>query len=484
MPVSHLEREDKFDADPAFELPGLGAADERIVEVRNARRQLRSRYFDTADRALLTAGMTLRHRTGEADEADEGWQLKVPKSAAREELRTAGDIEAIPEELLTLLRGVRRDQPLELIATLETTRLVTELLDADGVLLAEVADDTVTASVDGLEPTSWREVEVELGPAGDEELLSRVAEELRRAGARRSASRSKLARGLGVVEVRADDDLLQHYLLAQQRAMLAGDLALRRGDDSVIHPTRVAIRRLRSTLRTFLDREAGRALDDELRWLAGILGEVRDCQVMRKRLLRLVDELADSEVLGPVRTRIKVELDREQAEAWRRVQQVLVSERYLQLLSAVNAFRLTVHRIPAKRLVKLMARAEAKVVRRLAGAAASPTELHRARKAAKRARYAGELVSAAADQHAGGLRPGGKRSARRRAGIKQALKQTARNEARQDHLGEHQDSVVTAQLLLRLGQIAGTTPAENGFTFGLLYERERQRAAAVREGLA
>ncbi|HEX2902496.1 MAG TPA: CYTH and CHAD domain-containing protein [Jatrophihabitans sp.] len=458
MAESYLEREDKFDVEPGFELPALGAVDQRVTELRSERHELRSQYFDTPDRALLAAAMTLRRRTGTTDT---GWQLKVPKEPAREEIRVDSQDESPPAELVALLAGVRRGQDLVPLATLEVTRLATTLVDAQGQVLAEVADDTVRSWTEPGQRTDWREVEVELGPAGDELLLARVGKQLRRGGASRSAGRSKLARAVG--EVAPVEDLLGAYLLEQQRAMLSGDLALRRSDAGAIHKTRVGIRRYRSTLRTFLDREAGRALDEELRWLAGVLGEIRDRQVMRPRLLALVDQLPDPEVLGPVRARIEMELDREQAEAWRAAQQVLRSQRYAELLAAVDSFRLSLHPVPGKRLAKLMHRAERKVDKRLRRAGADPARLHRARKAAKRARYAGELVAP--------------------SGLKAAAKQAARNQALQDALGEHQDSLVTAETLYRLGLVAGTTPTENGFTFGLLYEREREIAAGIRARL-
>jgi hypothetical protein len=39
--------------------------------------------------------------------------------------------------------------------------------------------------------------------------------------------------------------------------------------------------------------------------------------------------------------------------------------------------------------------------------------------------------------------------------------------------------VVAADFLLRAGRLAGTTPGENGFTFGLLYQRERDAAGRL-----
>lgn len=469
MPESYIEREDKFDIEPGFELPDLTSADPMVAEVRVAEHRLRSDYFDTADRALGTAVMTFRHRRGSTDT---GWQLKVPHAASREEIRVAASSDeaaAVPDELADLLRGISRGQDLTKIATLDLTRVVSELFDADGQKLAEVAYDTVHAELPDALERRWQEVEVELGPAGDERTLVRLGKLLKKAGARPSDSGSKLARALGQDSIAPEPtDLLQRYLLDQQQAILAGDLALRRdqarGDDEVIHKIRVAIRRFRSTLRTFLDRAATEALDEELRWYAGVLGQVRDRQVMRKRLLGLVDELSDDEVLGPVRTRIEVQLFAEQAEAEAAVTVALGSQRYLDLLTAINDLRLSLHRIPAKRLVELMERADRKAAKRLKQIDDDPILLHRARKAAKRARYAGELVAPAAGKRAG--------------------KQAGRNEALQDLLGEHQDSIVTAELLKRLGEIAGTTPGENGFTFGLLYERELARATRIRRGLA
>jgi CHAD domain-containing protein len=88
--------------------------------------------------------------------------------------------------------------------------------------------------------------------------------------------------------------------------------------------------------------------------------------------------------------------------------------------------------------------------------------LHRARKAAKRARYAAEL-----------RRP--------LAGSSSVKKSEKRFKRIQRVLGEHQDSVVASDVLRRFALTAGTTPGENGFTYGLLYAREQQIAEAARD---
>jgi CHAD domain-containing protein len=87
--------------------------------------------------------------------------------------------------------------------------------------------------------------------------------------------------------------------------------------------------------------------------------------------------------------------------------------------------------------------------------------LHRARKAAKRARYAAELV-----------RPLGA-SKRHKRNIK-------RYKAVQSVLGDHQDTVVASTELRRMALVAGTTGGENGFTYGLLFAREQRIAEGCR----
>jgi CHAD domain-containing protein len=88
--------------------------------------------------------------------------------------------------------------------------------------------------------------------------------------------------------------------------------------------------------------------------------------------------------------------------------------------------------------------------------------LHRARKTAKRARYAAEL----------------RRPLDKSAAVKNGEKHFKRI---QRVLGEHQDSVVASDALRRFALTAGTTVGENGFTYGLLFAREQQVADAARK---
>ena len=471
MVHSYLERETKLDVAASFREPDLAGLIPAGAHIETGTEQLRSEYFDTAATDLRAAAMTLRHRTGTADV---GWHLKVPRKVGREELHAA-DAPDLPDELRRLVRGVTRGAELHPVAVLTTLRRVRRIRNADGVLLAEIATDDVSAAVAGEHGriSTWREVEIELG-SGDEDLLYDLAAAYQEAGAFAAASWSKLDRALG----RHDPETaagamgpVLNYLRKNQRRILAGDVALRSGEAGPVHKTRVAVRRTRSTLRTFgglFESDRTAHLDDELRWYAELLGDVRDRQVLRKRYREQLDELPDDIVMGPVRARIDGELGGEQAESWDALVAGLDSDRYMALLDELAVF-VTDPPLgkqadrPVRWLTKQRHRAERKVVQRLDRAVETgdADDLHSARKAAKRARYAAELV-----------RPNTEGQS--------ARKSVKRHRRLQDLLGEHQDGHVSQGVLRRLGAKAATSSGENGFTYGVLYEQEQERTEAVR----
>ncbi|HJY93929.1 MAG TPA: hypothetical protein VJ371_03195, partial [Streptosporangiaceae bacterium] len=99
------------------------------------------------------------------------------------------------------VQDVTAGRPLHPIAILDTERTVVTLTGKAGEPLAEVADDLVTATrldEPGAEPMRWREIEVEAAEGAKVGgLLEAAGQALREAGARRSASASKLGRLLG-----------------------------------------------------------------------------------------------------------------------------------------------------------------------------------------------------------------------------------------------------------------------------------------------
>jgi inorganic triphosphatase YgiF len=210
--ADHLEIEQKFDADSDFERPDFAAVTTGVAAAAPVLHRLSATYFDTADGRLQAAKITLRRRTGGTDA---GWHLKLPAggSAApagvstrrelHEPLECAGTdgagAPAVPRRLASRVAEVTGGLPLAPIATLVTERTVVTLTSADGTLLAEIADDQVTARrlpETAVEPLRWREIEVEV-PAAVPQLQQAVADRLLAAGARPAGHGSKLARLLG-----------------------------------------------------------------------------------------------------------------------------------------------------------------------------------------------------------------------------------------------------------------------------------------------
>ncbi|WP_049571700.1 CYTH and CHAD domain-containing protein [Streptomyces sp. SBT349] len=469
------ETERKYEAAaPLPELTGAGP----VTSVREREPLcLTAVYFDTDDGRLAADGITLRRRAGGLDD---GWHLKLPVAAdVREEIRTSPSGEP-PEELLALVRSRVRRRPLLPVVTLETERAPRDLLNAAGTVLAELTLDRVTARAHG--PVAhWTEVEVELTEAGDAGVLDAVEARLTEAGLTPSPHASKLARALAEtgaprpaptrVEGPADGTAGAHVLAyagRQLRAMVELDPAVRRAAPDSVHRMRVATRRLRSCLRSqkdVLDRMLTRPLDEELRWLAAGLGVERDREVMAGRLAARQAELPPELRLGPLGQRLASHFTPSAPVSG--VASLLDEERYLALLDALDLLlaapplRKPAAKPAAKVLARSVRRDRARLAERVEHALAAPEgeerdlALHGARKAAKRARYAAETAVPAL----------GKEADRQRREFRRV----------QRVLGEHQDSVLAREALLRIAAEAHAA-GEPSFAYGLMHARETELA--------
>jgi inorganic triphosphatase YgiF len=198
----HLETEQKYDAAADFVLPDLSGLDGRAKATGRHRYYLSATYFDTEDLDLIKNRVTLRRRVGGPDE---GWHLKLPvRQDTRQEVRlplSAGEVGTVPAQLAAQVEDLTAGRPLHPIAILDTERTVVTLTGQADEPLAEVADDLVTArrlDEPGAEPMTWREIEVEAAEGAEVAgLMEAAGQALRGAGARRSASASKLGRLLG-----------------------------------------------------------------------------------------------------------------------------------------------------------------------------------------------------------------------------------------------------------------------------------------------
>ena len=201
--TDQLEVEQKYDAGPDFELPDLGTLRGYSV-TEPVTFHMNATYFDTDDLRLAANKVTLRRRTGGEDDA---WHLKLPvRPGTRRERHLPLEADAgtgtVPEEMQAMVAEFTGGKPLRPIVQLDTTRVIRRLTTPGGQARAEVADDHVTgyrlhagARPTAAEPLTWHEIEVEL-MSGEPDVLAAAGDLLTAAGARPSASASKLSRVL------------------------------------------------------------------------------------------------------------------------------------------------------------------------------------------------------------------------------------------------------------------------------------------------
>ena len=260
-------------------------------------------------------------------------------------------------------------------------------------------------------------------------------------------------------------ELVAAYLAAQCEVLASNDVGMRTGTPAV-HKTRVAARRLRSTLRIFSDvfgAEPAEELDNELKWYADVLGQVRDRDILSSRLGKQIANLPPEQVRGPVEAEVTKTLDAEREDAVRKLDKAMRTPRYAHLMQLLRGWRAAPPLTDAAgdqgaTAVKYVEKAKRRADKRLRKADDDSDELHRARKAFKRARYAAELVEP----------------------IDSQMKSIARDaEEMQTLLGEHQDATVGAEFLAKMSS-DGEIEAGSAFTYGILMANELNRAAEIR----
>jgi len=225
-------------------------------------------------------------------------------------------------------------------------------------------------------------------------------------------------------------------VLAADHSRLVEALAMvERDDDDAIHQVRVACRRARSHVRTFaapLDAEWADDLARRLRRLAGSCGDARDLEVLREH------------TSGYPSLEVEVaELERAAlATARRQLDRPRTAKTVAALRSAADDAR-ALSGEPAQEVLPELVRSTWQDFEKAAGRLTldSPdSDWHRARVRAKRARYTAEAAAPVLGEETASL--------------------AARAKQVQALLGEHQDLVMTAELLQPIGTDAARALAE------------------------
>jgi CHAD domain-containing protein len=450
---STMERELKFEGDGGVSIDDLGGD---AIEPRT----FTSTYYDTADTLLLRLGLQLRRRL---EHGKNVWQLKLPREDGRVELEAEGGPAGPPPELAGVLRASLDGRELRPVAKLRTQRSGRRV---DGV---EVTLDAVEV-LDGQRVASrFTEIEAEL-VADEPRRLEALERRLRKGGARPTDGRSKVRRVLEPSEPeqpgRHDPALaqLRAALRTQHEELLRHDPGVRVDEEPEdVHALRVAVRRLRAVLRAarpMLDPDWVDGLRAELEWLGDHLAPVRDLDVLRAYLegelptLPPSDSESGRQLLAPLR------------DDYERAREALLgaldSDRYLQLLDALDAAAAAPRVRDADIRVEELARKEFRRLRkrrRRLGPDPSAAELHKLRIRGKRARYAAELAAST------------------RGGA--AKRFIERAEAFQDVLGEHQDAIVAEKAVRGLAARARSTGAS--LAAGRIVERQQARRREARD---
>ena len=396
----------------------------------------------------------------------------------RDELNFEAARREPPPEVRSLVTAYARGEPLTAVATLRTRRRRTRLI-ADETPIAEVADDEVSV-IEGRRVVSrFREIEVEALTDGVD--LRAIGEQLRTAGATESEPIPKVVRALGsratapseigprsVPEDGRLADVVAASIADALTRIVRHDPLARLGAPEGVHQLRVAMRRLRSDLRTLGDAVDPRwreGIEPRLRAVADAAADARDADVMSMRLRAELD--GSTTVLAPL-----VEtLDRKRAAARERLMAALDGPEYVALLNDLVAATQSPPAGPADApaadaLGPLVLGAWDRLQRRADDLDAdTPNEaFHRTRISVKRARYASEL---AARSLPGKAAVDAARLGERLAGL-------------QDLLGDVQDAAV-AEALIRDTLAARGAGARYAFEAGRLVERLHSRADHSRE---
>jgi CHAD domain-containing protein len=459
-------------------------------------------YLDTDDRRFQRAGYALRvRRVGRARIGSEATLKGLDASPAdgngpriRREVSQTLE-QADPLSVATVsgpvgerVRAVAGTKRLLKLFEVRTRRRVFAV-ELGGESAAEVAlDETAITPADGGPPARLRRVEIEV-PEAAAAAFEPLVDGLRSACKLQPALLSKFEAGLlsaglsappheafGSTAIEPEMTIGEVATAVVRRhfgVLRAKEPGTRLGDDiEELHDMRVASRRLRAALSLFAEALPDSVLKagDDLRWIGGVLGAVRDVDVQLEQLDGWIAEASpeDRDALAALRSL----LDEHRNEARAALLEALDSRRYEAFVTRfARALRARAPRRgaaftrPARSVAPDLIEGRFRPVRKGGKkiTVASPAaEYHRLRIRCKRLRYALEFL---ADLYPGSTRP-----------------LVRRLVALQDVLGLHQDAAVAIDRLRQLAtERGGALPPETVFAMGEVAGRYRESMKALEQ---
>jgi len=450
----------------------------------------RDTYLDTEAWAVWRGGFSLamRHRADGAAVALEALAGRDREAGTQELLAYSND-EAEPGSVSGRVRLLTGGAALHTVLEMETRRTSFSVVrDAEETARLHLDATSVVTGED--EKSALNRVEVEETVPGGLAHLGPFLQAMEASCALTKVDDSRFEAALalrgadpeatldfGYAEL-TPDATTGEYAYAILRRYFAGFLrhepGTRLGEDpEELHDMRVATRRMRAAMSIFKPALPPRflTLRDELKWIAGKLGTVRDLDVQMEWLASLREDTdwRDSTAAGP----LVEDISEVRMAARNELLDAMASERYADLNdSMMTALRLGDEglgdaAIPVRNHAVAVLRKRHRKFRKPASKLkrVSPAqEYHAVRIAAKRLRYSLDAFLPALPRRQRAIR------------MVDAMKEV------QDLLGQHQDCAVAIERLRGLVDAKGASlPPATLFRMGELVEQCRARMAEIRD---
>lgn len=278
---------------PLLAPEGRLADPERLVSI----------YFDTDDKALRAAGLTLRVREVGGRRVQTVKSADGPGVFGRGEWEAeiggeAPDLEAVAHTPLAKVLDGNADELRPVFVTRVARR--TQVLERDGAEIEASLDEGEVQSGDRRSPLNELELELK---SGEPAVLYAVARDLGEAAPLRLSLVSKAEAGYALVGATAEPSKAPPAALGRKSTAAEAfqaigrvclhqlgrniPLLLHHRSPEALHQSRVALRRLRSAITTFeavVADDQREGVEEGLRWLACELDNARDLDVLIRDL--------------------------------------------------------------------------------------------------------------------------------------------------------------------------------------------------------